>query len=134
MQLFKKFGKMGPMELIFALVAAGALILSFTWNTGGGGVRDAPATTEEERLASILSRIEGAGNVSVYIYESDVQEAVSVFKASSATAPQRVKSAIVVAQGAGNLTVKTSLMRATMTALKLPASAVEIFSMEEDPR
>ena len=135
MQLFQRLKKVRHIEWILLALAAGALILSFTWDIGAKASIDNPSTAftqQEMRLATILSNIQGVGQVSVYLYEREAEKAVSAFAPQAEGQAAPYESCIVVAQGAQDLMVKTQLMRAVMTALKLPASAVEIFNMEEE--
>ena len=68
----------------------------------------------EERLARVLSQIVGAGQVEVLVTEGE----------------QGVVGVLVVADGAQELSVRTELMRAAMTALDVPADAVEVFARQ----
>ena len=68
----------------------------------------------EERLARVLSQIAGAGQVEVLVTEGE----------------QGVVGVLVVADGAQELSVRTELMRAAMTALDVPADAVEVFARQ----
>jgi stage III sporulation protein AG len=43
-----------------------------------------------------------------------------------------VRGVLIVADGADELTVRTELMRAAMTALDVPASSVEVFARNEE--
>ena len=72
------------------------------------------AGSVEERLAHVLSQIAGAGPVEVLVTEGD----------------QGVLGVLVVADGAQELSVRTELMRAAMTALDVPADAVEVFARQ----
>ena len=72
------------------------------------------AGSVEERLAHVLSQIAGAGQVEVLVTEGD----------------QGVLGVLVVADGAQELSVRTELMRAAMTALDVPADAVEVFARQ----
>ena len=68
----------------------------------------------EERLARVLSQIAGAGQVEVLVTEGE----------------QGVVGVLVVADGAQELSVRTELMRAAMTALDVPADAVEVIARQ----
>lgn len=70
----------------------------------------------EERLARVLSQIAGAGQVEVLVTEGE----------------QGVVGVLVVADGAQELSVRTELMRAAMTALDVPADAVEVFARRSE--
>ena len=72
----------------------------------------------EQRLCAVLSVIDGVGDVRVLIHE-DERDGVVV-------------GVLVVATGAQDLGVRTELLRAAMTALDVPAEAVEVFAMQAD--
>ena len=115
----------------------------------------------EERLRQTLSCIEGAGKVKVMIsYESseeivpalsvDVQESSSSGTASRSEQPVTVGSgtqegplvltrraaivrgAVIVAEGAGEVSVRMDLQRAAQAVLDIPASRIEVFAMKQD--
>ena len=65
----------------------------------------------EERLARVLSQINGAGKVDVLVMQDEAG----------------ICGVVVVADGAQQLTVRSDLMRAAMTALDVPAQSVEVF-------
>lgn len=66
----------------------------------------------EARIARVLSGIQGAGQVQVALLMDDAAMPVS---------------AVIVADGADDLTVQLRLVRAATTLLHLDASAVEVF-------
>ena len=68
------------------------------------------STNLEMRLESILSDIEGAGNVSVLINNTDNQ----------------IDGVIIVASGADNVFVKMNILKAVETVLKIPTAQIEI--------
>ena len=70
----------------------------------------------EERLSQVLSMIEGAGKAEVLVTQSETG----------------VVGVLVVADGAQDLTVRTELMRAAMTALDIPAESVEVFVRKKE--
>ena len=114
-------GEKKLLTLVLMLLCGLALIgLSFTFtqqseNTQEYG-RDVSyaAGGVEERLARVLSQIAGAGQVEVLVTEGE----------------QGVVGVLVVADGAQELSVRTELMRAAMTALDVPADAVEVFARQ----
>ena len=100
--------------LVAALAVALLLLLA-------GGGKDADlASQEEQRIAEVLSQMAGAGKVEV-----------ALFYGGETDGPT---GAVVVAQGADDLTVRLSLARAARTLLGLPESAVDGFVMEEESR
>ena len=97
-----------------ALAALLALLLA------GGGGEGTAGSQEERRIAEVLGAIAGAGKVEV-----------ALFYGGETDGPT---GAVVVAQGADDLTVRLSLARAARTLLGLPESAVDVFVMEEVSR
>ena len=108
--LKERLGKDG--WLVLAL--AGCVILCLLL-----GLAEPPATTaatdEESRLARVLSAMDGAGNVEV-----------AVFYQEEAALPC---GAVIVAQGADDVTVRLQLTRAACTLLGLEAEQVEVFKL-----
>ena len=107
--------------LLALLCCAAALLL---WPAGSG--KPASMTEEEQRVSATLSGIAGAGEVRVSIYYA--QEA-SAFGGGS-RAPV---GAVIVARGAGDLSVRLNLLRAAETLLGLDANQVDVFLMEDKP-
>ena len=85
-------------------------------SAGGSG------TSEEKRIAQVLSAISGAGKVEVAVYYNSGADGFS------SSAPP--VGAVVVAEGADDLEVRLSLIRAVRTILGQPEAAVDVFSME----
>lgn len=111
--------------ILFVLLALGMLLfaLSYLLPKNESGDRtdlhgDVAYTSMdlEDRLCAVLSTIEGVGQVRVLIHEETDGGVVGV---------------LVVAEGAQELSVRTELMRAAMTALDVPASSVEVFAMQQ---
>ncbi len=92
----------------------------------GGGKSAGTASQEERRIAEVLSAITGAGKVEVALFYEKAQ--ADGFGGAEA---QKPTGAVVVAQGAGDMAVRLSLIRAVRTLLGLPESAVDVFVMEE---
>ncbi|MBP3540413.1 MAG: hypothetical protein J6K72_01155 [Clostridia bacterium] len=82
-------------------------------------------TSEEKRVAQVLSAIDGAGKVEVALFYA---RPAGAFASDSEGSPS---GAVVVAQGAGNMEVKLNLIRAVRTLLTLEESAVDVFVMED---
>lgn len=106
--------KEGGVKLVFILIAAAVLLLSFdvfTQNKDGRRqVVDQDGGTETE-LCTILSDIDGAGTVNVMLqYDSDDQ----------------ITGAIVTAEGAGDPVVKNNLANAVMALFHIQAGSVEV--------
>lgn len=85
---------------------------------GMGGSSMEPG--RDERLAAILSAIDGAGRVEA-----------AVFCAADGTTPT---GAVIVAAGAEDMTVQLQLARAAATLLGLEAEQIEIFKLKEGAR
>lgn len=100
-----------------------ALVLFAAALLGAGGQSGA-GSTQEKRIAEVLSAIEGAGKVEVALFYAQTDAA---FGASS-SAPT---GAVVVAQGAQDMGVRLQLIRAVRTLLGLSENAVDVFVMEE---
>lgn len=107
------------------LAAALAALLALA--VAGGGSEGGTATSEERRIAEVLSAMEGAGKVEVALFYATAQDGLG----ARGGAPT---GAVVVAQGAGDLSVRLRLTRAVRTLLGLPETAVDVFVMEEDAR
>ena len=104
---------------------AAALLVAVLLLMGGGD--KGMASQEEQRIAEVLGAMAGAGKVEVALFyggETDVLGART-------TGPT---GAVVVAEGADDLSVRLSLIRAVRTLLGLPESAVDVFVMEGEGR
>ena len=98
-----------------AVLAVAALLLM-----GGGG--DKGMASQE-----VLGAMAGAGKVEVALFYGGETDALG----ARTTGPT---GAVVVAEGADDLSVRLSLIRAMRTLLGLPESAVDVFVMEEERR
>lgn len=98
-----------------ALMAAAALMLTLQ-NTNGTENRT------ERRMAEVLGAMAGAGRVEVALFYENAQES---------GVPT---GAVVVAEGAEDLSVRLSLIRAVRTLLGLSENAVDVFEMEDGRR
>lgn len=96
---------------IFALMAL-MLVL------GSGNTHT--ASQEERRIAEVLSAISGAGKVEVVLFYSQPDPGESAVPTG----------AVVVAEGASDLSVRLNLIRAMRTLLGLSENAVDVFAME----
>lgn len=76
------------------------------------------ATDDELRLAAILSSIEGAGTVETAIFRTEDGRGLPV-------------GAVIVAEGAGDVTVQLRLCRAAMTLLDLDADQILVCKLKE---
>lgn len=115
-------------KYVVLVVAALALaVLLFQLPSSGTG---SSATQEEKRIAEVLGTIAGAGKVEVALFY--VQEAEGLLGGGSTAS--RPTGAVIVAEGANDLSVRLALIRAVRTLLGLPESAVDVFVMEEEKR
>lgn len=78
------------------------------------GVQGESASTEESRISRVLSAIEGAGTVEVAVHYEDSLPC----------------SAVVVAQGAGDVAVQLRLVSAVTTLLGIDQNRVAIYERE----
>lgn len=83
--------------------------------TGSADVKTVSYSESEEKLADILSRIEGIGQTKVMISYSDNDAVCGV---------------IVVAEGADNPLAEWKIRHAVQTALKIDYHSVEVYSMK----
>ena len=120
MKLSEKLGNLvGERKLILLLLmmACGAALILLSYRMTD--VRDTTpqdaaytGSSTEQRLSYLMSMIDGAGQVDVLVTQGDAG----------------VLGVLIVADGAQELTVRTELMRAAMTALDIPAECVEVFA------
>lgn len=92
----------------------------------GNGQSSTSASQTEKRVAEVLSTIAGAGKVEVALFYEQAQT-----DSFTAAAVQKPSGAVVVAQGADDMSVRLSLIRAVKTLLNLPETAVDVFVMED---
>lgn len=97
--------------LLLALAAAIVLCLAL----GTMEASTPSATSQEVRLSRVLSSMSGAGQVEVAVFYQD-----------ESTLPC---GAVVVAQGADDVTVRLQLSRAVCTLLGLEPAQVEVFKL-----
>lgn len=90
------------------LVAAVGLAL-LLWPSGQSAASDSAEASEEARIAALLTRIEGVGEVEILLSDS---------------------GAVVVCQGADSASVCLKVARAVRCYTGLGADKVEIFKME----
>ena len=79
-------------------------------------------TTQEQRITAALSRIQGAGETQIVIYTPESGTFGEIASPSGA---------VIVSQGAHDLTVQLRLMLAAQTLLDLESDCIQIFPMEE---
>lgn len=86
----------------------------------------AQASGEEARLAAVLSRMAGAGEVEVVVRWAETADPLGQ------TGQRTPLGAVVVAQGAEDIGVRLQLIRAVTALLDLDSGAVEVFAMEQE--
>lgn len=93
------------------------LAVSVCWCLWGHGYSPPAAleSADEQRLSSILSAMEGAGQVQTAVFYEDEQPI----------------GAVIVADGADDLSVQLHLTRAVMTLLRLDADQIVICKSKE---
>lgn len=110
-KLFQKLKSIKHIEIIIAIIFAVIVLLIYLSSVNPVKRTQSSASTNlETRLESILSDIEGAGNVSVLINNTDNQ----------------IDGVIIVASGADNVFVKMNILKAVETVLKIPTAQIEI--------
>ena len=112
-------GTMNRLPLWIAAAAA-VVLLALLLNSGG---QPDTASAQEKRMAEVLSAMEGAGRVEVALFYA---QSSGGFSAAANAVPT---GALVVAEGAGDMGVRLSLIRAVRTLLGLPENAVDVFVM-----
>lgn len=119
--------------LLLALGLAGSLLFSGSW--GAGVLTEQPQDSGaqgdalETRLAAVLSRMEGAGQVEVVIHYAQTVS-TSAWPQESAQETGEPVGVVVIAEGADNLRVRLELAQAVQTLLRLEAESVEVFAMD----
>ncbi|MEG0740738.1 MAG: hypothetical protein RR367_05690 [Clostridia bacterium] len=109
--------------MLCAVLFVALAVLLFAQTGGDKGT----ASQEERRMAEVLSAMAGAGKVEVALFYEKGQK-----DAFGASASEKPMGAVVVAEGAGDMSVRLSLIRAVRTLLSLPEAAVDVFVMEEN--
>ena len=119
--------------LLLALGLAGSLLFSGSW--GAGVLTEQPQDSGaqgdalETRLAAVLSRMEGAGQVEVVIHYAQTVS-TSAWPQESAQETGEPVGVVVVAEGADNLRARLELAQAVQTMLRLEAESVEVFAID----
>lgn len=108
-------------SLVWLTLGLAALLAALFLGQNAGGKT---MTEEEKRVAQVLSAIAGAGKVEVALFYAPQSGGLG-------TDGKTPTGAVAVAQGAGNMEVRLSLIRAMRTLLSLPETAVDVFKMEE---
>ena len=130
----KIFGDKKANTLIYIVLAVGILMLA-----GGNGFlhseTDNKALTAsvsknsaEENLRQILSEIDGVGEVSVMLCQSEIapKKEQSVFSSSDKEYKSVIDGVLVVAEGGKDAAVREKIIRATKAALGVDAHKIEV--------
>ena len=150
--IFEKLKAVKHIEVIVLVVFAACLLL-IMFNSFGTDSKTTSTDTDlntyaknmETRLSEVLSKIDGAGKVSVMInFESGV-EIVPAMETDSndntkivlvggkpiiiTEIQPKVSGVIIVAEGASNIKVKLELYKAVQTLLGIEQNTIEIFTM-----
>ena len=99
----------GRMFLVIALLIALVLMLSSFGRESGG-----EPTELEARMERVLSKIDGAGEVNVLLTEKD----------------GKTQGALIVAEGAGDLSVRLAVRQAVSTLLGIENERIDVRKME----
>ncbi len=144
--------------LVFLVIIGAILIFGYKDNDTKSAVISDPinsyVSTLENKLSSVLSKVSGAGKVSVIISIESGMETVlamqTISKESASgqietqTSPiiingktvvikelyPKVKGVLIVAEGANNISVMTKLQQATMSLLDIEINQIEILTMK----
>lgn len=129
--MFKKLKSIKHIEIILAILFGLIILLVYFSSAFSGGSSEDKSKYEnssmvsayisevEDKLANILSKVNGAGNVTVMVMvEKETQ-------LDTTTLPN-ISSVIVVAQGANNIWVKLEIIKAIEALLRLSSANIEV--------
>ena len=146
-------GKVAEIAVIAILVL---VVLAVFFASFGGGGEDAGGESADtgEELARILSRVEGAGDVEVYL--TYASEGETVIATETQTAPDgtvtsapvlvggvvvvleqkrpAIAGVLIVAEGARELAVRFRLLEAAAAALDVDQSIIKVYAKEGTKR
>lgn len=146
-------GKVAEIAVIAILVL---VVLAVFFASFGGGGEDAGGESADtgEELARILSRVEGAGDVEVYL--TYASEGETVIATETQTAPDgtvtsapvlvggdvvvleqkrpAIAGVLIVAEGAHELAVRFRLLEAAAAALDVDQSIIKVYAKEGTKR
>ena len=86
--------------------------------------------TIEAKLAATLSKIEGVGQVSVYVH-TDASKESSLFSLSTVENAETYTGVLIVSEGAKSPIIKRQLLETVSSILQLPAHRIVILPMKE---
>lgn len=126
--ILKKLKSIKHIEIIIAILFALIILLVYFSSTASSNTvkNNTPTTSTsvyasevENRLASLISEIDGAGKVKVMVMCEN--------ESNTATTP-KVISAVVVSSGAGNIAVKLEIIKAVQALLHIDCSNIEVLN------
>lgn len=127
--MFKKLKSIKHIEIILALLIAVIILLVYFSSSGSEKTQKTITTSTtsasiytqeiEEKLANILSKINGAGDVSVMIMLANQTELET-------TKLPDISSVIIVSSGAKDVKVKLELIKAVESLLNLNTKSIEV--------
>ena len=147
-----KGGKWPEIIAVLLLAAVIAAILYFAWNGGEeAGESDGYAAKIEARLAQVLSQMEGAGDVDVFITVKSegttviATESVVGADGSVTTSPvlsggdpivletcnPEITGVLIVAEGANDLNVRFNLLEAAASVLDIDQSIIKVYTKSD---
>ncbi len=139
--------------LILAVVVAALMLSYFTSKDGEDAAEETTyAAALEVRLGQVLSQIDGAGNVEVFITAQSAGEKVIATETtvgedgSVTTVPvlsggevivleelnPEITGVLIVAEGADNLSVRFALLEAAASVLNINQSLIKVYTKDID--
>lgn len=131
LERFKRVKTAQAAAFLLALGVLGSIVLTTDFLPGASRETVAVDDSLEARLTRALSAMEGAGAVEVVIFYQEALTETSEWLQTSTRGERVPVSAIVVAEGAGDLSVRLEIAQAVRTLLRLDAESVEVFRMGE---
>lgn len=105
---FQKLKNIKHIEIFVAVIFAVVIFMIYLSTTGSKSLLSSSSnknqTSFESRLSDILSDIDGAGNVTVFVHSEE----------------DKIVGIIVVASGADNVGVRLNILKAIQTVLSSP--------------
>ena len=112
--IFKKISGVKNLGIMVVTIIIALTLLIYSGVDKKDKSTDTVMDEEETRLATVLSGIEGAGQVRTMIVREDGV----------------IKGVLVIAEGAEDISVMLKLLNATATVMGLDKSVVEVYEME----
>lgn len=112
--IFKKISGVKNLGIMVVTIIIALTLLIYSGVDKKDKSTDTVMDEEETRLATVLSGIEGAGQVRTMIVREDGV----------------IKGVLVIAEGAEDISVMLKLLNATATVMGVDKSVVEVYEME----